>query len=777
MVQDGKSDGRGQKIRAEKEKSSFQRKSLIIIFVFLLLFLCYHELPAQPSGQGYLNLSIWTRNIVYSYTSPYYSNNYENIIHLDLYQKTLNYGNLIGLFDGAFGEQNFKASHWFLEWQNISIKKGRLSLKLGDNNFQFSNLGYRFTNYFPTYNFIRGGYLAYEQQKIGLTFFTGRVARLSGLFGSIYDLTPQTASGFLGRISTSKKVFLGFGYLHSENERGWSGELLTRTNDLVLLESEIKLSPSLKILGEAQVSSAVPAAEEQRTTGSSLRFGPMLDLGRFTFELNYRRVSGEFRPLSSEYFFGRDQEGFYTSWHYQAKKGFYLFGAADYFHDNVDNRPELMTTDFYRLNSGFSVFSSHWPDLTFRLDFSAARSRGENHRNQVSPGFYFQLSKRLDRFFPYLRIHYQKFNDLIQNRNNFSYPSFYLGLSYYYRSNSYILLEAENTRRFDYLQNRTMNLRRYRLVNYSPFLWMMDLYGELAYSDYKFEYPYFNASRRIEGLLGISRQLPWKMKIRVDLRASWPVNSDLPANYWITFKMDKRFDWGQAAAFQGRATGPEISGFGRIEGSIFSDDNLNGVYDRGEKLLSGVEVRLEDGSQAVSDENGKFVFPRVVEGLHTLEVDLRRIPAEFYLMTPEKQTVVVAKRRVYQFNIALVEGANVKGRVFLDVNKNGFYDEEDQLLKDVLVILKPVVSENKPRQPGQQQAEEVNTYTDDKGQFRFDNIFPGSYELSVEEETVPARAKLVTELPLKLDLKPGKEVKDLSIVFQPRPIIFTGRGR
>lgn len=764
-------------IQAEAERGSFFRKSLVILSAFILFFISYSELSAQPSYQGYLNLSFWTRNVVYSYTNPFYSNNYENILHLDFFQKILNYGNIVGLFDGAVDERNFKASHWFLEWQNISLKKGRLSLKLGDNNFQFSNLGYRFSNYFPSYNFIRGGYLAYEQQKFGLTFFTGRVARLSGLFGSIYDLTSQTASGFLGRVSPSSKVFLGFGYLHSENERGWSGEPLTKINDLVLLESEIKLSPSLKILGEAQVSSAVPADVEQRTTGSSLRFGPLLDLGRFTFELNYRRVSGDFRSLNSEYFFGRDQEGLYTSWHYQTRKGFYLFGAADYFHDNVDGRPELNTTDFYRINSGFSVFWPRWPDLTFRLDFSAARSRSGNHRNQVSPGFYLQLSKRLDRFFPYLRIHYQKLNDLIQNRNDFSYPSFYLGLSYNFRSSSYILLEAENTRRYDYLQNRTMTLNRYRLVSYSPFLWLMDFYGELAYSNYKFEYPYYNTSRRIEALLGLSRQLPWKMKIRVDLRASWPVDSDLPANYWLTFKMDKRFDWGQAPSFQGRAAGPEISGFGRIEGSIFSDENLNGVYDRGEKLLPGVEIRLEDGSQAVSDENGKFVFPRVVEGLHTLEVDLRRIPAEYYLLTPEKQTVVVAKRRVYQFNMALVEGANVKGRVFLDVNKNGFYDEEDQLLKDVLVILKPVHSENSPRLAGQLQAEEINTYTDENGQFRFENILPGSYELSVEEETLPTRAKLLTDLPIKLDLKPGKEVKDLSIILQPKPIIFTGRGR
>ncbi|MGB9835382.1 MAG: hypothetical protein ACPLRX_01425 [Candidatus Saccharicenans sp.] len=748
-----------------------------VYFCFSLL-LFSSTLGAWPTlpGQGYLNLSFWTRNFLYSYTSPYYFNDYENILHLDFYQNTFNYGNFTGWFDGAVSGQGFRAAHWYLGWQNVSSAGGRFGLRVGDNGFQFSNLGFRFSNYFPAYNYLRGFSLNYDCAEGGLTFFAGRVARLTGLLGSTYDLTPQTAWGVLGRAISSEKFYMGFGFLHTENERSLSGQTITPVNTLWLLELDYRVTPGLKLVSEIQLNSAGNEDDSERLSGSSLRIGSFYEIGKFSLELNYRRVSKDFKSLSNEYFFGRDQEGLYAFWRYQAKRYLYLFGTAEYFHDNVDRQPQTLTTDFFRLNSGFSLFWPSWPGLTFRLDLSGAKSRAENYRNQLSPGFYLQVSKRLNKFFPYLRLYYQKFNDRVQQQNDFSYPSFYLGVTYDYRSNSYLLLEAENTRRYDYRQNRTLNHYRYRLASYSPFLWATDFYGELAYSDYLYEYPNFISSKRIELLLGLGKPLPWRMKIRFDMRASWPLESNLPANYWVTLKVDKRFDWGQAPVFQGRAAGLEISGAGRLEGLVFSDSNFNGVYDSGEKTLSGVEVVLEDGSRAVSNAKGKFIFPRVVEGLHTLEVDLRQIPAEFYLLAPEKQNIVVARRRVYHINLPLVEAANLRGKVFLDVNRNGVYDGDDQVLKDILIILKPdltgssALAEKLP-------LSEMNTYTDEKGQFSFENILPGSYELSVDEETIPSRLKLSNRLPLKLELKPGQELGEVNIIFQSRPVIYTGRGR
>lgn len=749
---------------------------LILLFLFLSVLFLSSDLFSQ---QGYLNLSYWNRSRLYSQSSLFYANEYENILHLDLWQKFVNYGIINGWFDGRLSSSGLEAAHWYLSWQGFQM--GRLSwkLRLGDHSLQLTNLGYRFTNYYPAYNYLRGVSAGFEHRKYGLEVFSGRVARLTGLLGNFYSLTEQTATGFLGRFEPDKKYFLGFGFVHSENERSWSGELLTRTNDILFIESELRFSDQARFVMDTRASLSAGENDQVKIPGTSIRFGPLLQGGRWSLEVNYRRVDADFRNLSSEFAYDRDQEGLFTSWRYQTRRRIFLFGSADYYHDNVDRRPGLNTTDFWRLNSGFSLISPPWPDLTLRLDLSAAESRhpGEDYRKFISPGFYLQLSKNLGRFYPYLRARFQHYNDRVNDQRDFNYPSIYLGVRYSYLRSAYLLLEAEDSRYYDYLENKLSDLTRLRLATYSPFLFGTDFYGEISYLDLKSWYFVTQSAKRTELYLGLGRWLPLGLRLRLDFRASWPLQSAQPANYWLTLRVDRRFNWGEVASYQGRTTGPVLTGLGRIEGLVFSDRNLNGIFDAGDRAFPGVTFYLEDGSSATSDEQGRFIFSRVPEGLHSVSPEISRIPAEYYLSGQERRVVVVEKRKVSRLEYVLVEGATVRGTVFQDVNKNGFLDEEDIPLKDALVILRTAINESRSEKLSQLQPEELTCYSDGKGRFIFENILPGQYELLVDEETVPRGVKLQTELPLKVDLKPGESIKDIKIVYQPRPVIYTGRTR
>jgi len=750
---------------------------LFLSIVFLILFsFC----PAQLfADQGYLNFSYWNRSRVYSLTGPSYVNQYENIFHLDLYQNTVNYGSFSGWFDGRLTGGEFDAAHWYFSWQGFKAGNLSLSVRLGDRDFQFTNLGYRFTNYFPAYNYLRGVTAGFQYKSFGLDFFTGRVARLSGLLGTAYSLTEQTATGFLGRFEPTSRYYFGFGLLHTENETSWAGEVLTRTNDILLVESELRVNGSFRLVTESLASFSAGENELTRTPGYSIRFGPFITRNRWSAEINYRRVDADFKNLSSEFAYGRDQEGLFLSWRYQPKRTLSLFGSADYYHDNVDRQPELNTIDFWRFFTGFSLISPPWPDLTFRLDFSTAESRrqDENYRHFLSPGFYLQLSKYVGKLYPYLRVRFQYYDDRVNDGRDFTYPSFYLGFRYNYMKNAYLQVEAENSRYYDYLQNQVSSQNRLRLSNYSPAFFGADFYGELCYSDFRSGYYTEWAAKRLELFLGLGRQLPWMIKVRLDFRASWPLESEQPANYWLTLKVDKRFNWGEALGFQGRAYGPVLTGAGKIQGLIFLDDNLNGILDAGERGLKDVNLQLEDGSSVASDAGGKFTFSRVPEGLHSVSVDFRHIPANYYLMAPERQTVVVERRKTSRVEFVLIEAANLYGKVFQDSNKNSVLDEEDQPQKDVLIILKPLSEEGLSQTLEKMRTEELNTYSDEKGNFVFENILPGSYELMVDEETLPKGAKVLTALPMKIELKPGQVMKDIKIMFLPRSVIYTVKDR
>ncbi len=170
---------------------------------------------------------------MYSQLGPYYQNEYENILHLDLWQKTINYGILGGWFDGRLSPSGLEAAHWYLTWQGLKVGPLTFNLQLGDKDFQLTKLGYRFTNYYPAYSYFRGLTVGFQHKKYSLDFFSGRVAKLSGLLGNFYLLTEQTVTGFMGHYEPHRVYYLGFGFIHSENEREEDGVLLTKTNNIL----------------------------------------------------------------------------------------------------------------------------------------------------------------------------------------------------------------------------------------------------------------------------------------------------------------------------------------------------------------------------------------------------------------------------------------------------------------------------------------------------------------------------------------------------------------
>ena len=69
---------------------------------------------------------------------------------------------------------------------------------------------------------------------------------------------------------------------------------------------------------------------------------------------------------------------------------------------------------------------------------------------------------------------------------------------------------------------------------------------------------------------------------------------------------------------------------------MFNDINRNGVQDKGEEGVKEITIRLEDGSTVKTDEKGYYQFSRVEVGGHFVTLDVRRIPADYSIISPEK---------------------------------------------------------------------------------------------------------------------------------------------
>ncbi|QJR13887.1 hypothetical protein DSM104440_00677 [Usitatibacter palustris] len=75
---------------------------------------------------------------------------------------------------------------------------------------------------------------------------------------------------------------------------------------------------------------------------------------------------------------------------------------------------------------------------------------------------------------------------------------------------------------------------------------------------------------------------------------------------------------------------PGVSGgrssTGRVTGSIFYDENGDGVRQANERGAPGVQVILDDRQAAVTDSDGRYTFALVPAGVHRLRVSVDRVP-------------------------------------------------------------------------------------------------------------------------------------------------------
>ncbi len=90
-----------------------------------------------------------------------------------------------------------------------------------------------------------------------------------------------------------------------------------------------------------------------------------------------------------------------------------------------------------------------------------------------------------------------------------------------------------------------------------------------------------------------------------------------------------------------------------ISGLVFEDVNGDGQYDRNDKGISGVVLTLEDGSQATTDNTGKYSFPHASAGEHTITLDLQSLPVYYLPQTSLTKEITLFEGVSFIHNIPL----------------------------------------------------------------------------------------------------------------------------
>jgi len=158
-----------------------------------------------------------------------------------------------------------------------------------------------------------------------------------------------------------------------------------------------------------------------------------------------------------------------------------------------------------------------------------------------------------------------------------------------------------------------------------------------------------------------------------------------------------------------------------VAGYAYLDENYNGVMDPGEKKLADIPMRLGN-MLAVSDQEGFFIFKPYFNDIYFLNFDYRNLVADYTPVTEEILVRVKDNQNVMQ-NFGVTINGTISGKVFIDKNANGVKDQNDQYLMWAGL---EVAGLNK------------KDYTDQLGEYYFQNIPLGYHQLRLLKESLPS---------------------------------------
>jgi hypothetical protein len=113
---------------------------------------------------------------------------------------------------------------------------------------------------------------------------------------------------------------------------------------------------------------------------------------------------------------------------------------------------------------------------------------------------------------------------------------------------------------------------------------------------------------------------------------------------------ERRLTWGEAAPVHGVFPSTGLRGVGTLTGVVFHDRNGNGVYDAGDIPLKDTVLRLDDGFIVETDSHGRYFYPNVVAGAHSLQLDPESYPVHLTSKFPDGMRCKIFPREKRQID-------------------------------------------------------------------------------------------------------------------------------
>ena len=178
------------------------------------------------------------------------------------------------------------------------------------------------------------------------------------------------------------------------------------------------------------------------------------------------------------------------------------------------------------------------------------------------------------------------------------------------------------------------------------------------------------------------------------------------------------------------------------------------AIDQAGRHVPGALVRLGPYS-AITDEAGDYAFTRVPDGQFELALDRHKLPAA-YALDEKPRPLTVTRGSREQVDLQVIPLNAIRGRVYLDRNGNGRWDEGEGIPNAVVAVNKSV------------------TATTATGSYAFYNQPPGRYTIRLDVQRLPKGLAPASPTELAAELTPDDPLIGLDFRVEKRdmPVIM-----
>lgn len=160
-------------------------------------------------------------------------------------------------------------------------------------------------------------------------------------------------------------------------------------------------------------------------------------------------------------------------------------------------------------------------------------------------------------------------------------------------------------------------------------------------------------------------------------------------------------------------------GKGILNGRVFLDRNRDGIRQNNEPGIPGVRVTVIGTRLALNtSREGYFTIQNVKQGLYSVTVSKKSLPLGYMVPENAQPRVTIGAGRRTDVEIPLILSGQVRGTIFVDANANGSVDPGEKRVEGQWVRL---ISEGG--------GEILTIHSASFGQYGFENVAPGTYEL------------------------------------------------